>query len=94
MTHLWSAKSNSLYYLLYLSFLKKYFIYFSRETVSEGGAKGEGNRGSHVGSADKLTAASLMWGLNELTIREIMTRAKVGCSTDGATQVLHLPYLS
>ena len=63
------------------------FIYFwERQGVSGGGSEREGDAESQAGSRLWAVSTKPNTGL-ELTDREIMTWAKVGGSTDWATQV-------
>ena len=65
------------------------FIYFrskERQSVSMGGAEREGDTESKAGSRIQAVSTELNTG-HELTNREIMTCAKIGRSTDWATQV-------
>ena len=65
------------------------FIYFwdtERQSMSGGGAEREGDTESKAGSRLWALSTEPDAGL-ELTNREIMTWAEVGCSTDWATQV-------
>ena len=64
------------------------FIYFwdrERQSMSGGGAEREGDTESEAGSRLWAVSTEPDMGL-KLTNREIMTRAKVGRSTDWATQ--------
>ena len=70
-----------------------YFFYFlkkslflrerKRQSVSGGGAQREGDTESEGGSRLRVVSTEPSAGL-ELTNRAIMTRARVGCSTDGS----------
>ena len=64
------------------------FIYFwdgERQSMNRGGAEREGDTESETGSRLWAVSTEPDAGL-ELTDREIMTWAEVGCLTDWATQ--------
>ena len=61
-----------------------------RQSASRGGAERQGDTESEAGPRLRAVSTEPDVGL-ELTNHDIMTRAKVGCLTDRATQEPHTP---
>lgn len=77
--------------LFYFNFCNVYFWDRERQRMNGAGAEREGDTESEAGSRLWAVSTELDAGL-ELTNREIMTWAEVGCPTDWATQAPLIPH--